>query len=467
MSDLGRQITCLVREVEAARSGVPSFHLPESVDTSSSDSVIEGRLLTFKDVSELQERNIQLLTVVRELSANREQEESTLVEEKTAEVRQELDTALRQAEELRSSRERQQLMIENIIQQRDLYKSMCGANKDASVLAAARPADSTQDKSNQRVQELEQLLAEVKKEFAEYKEDKSTNYNMLEKDYKKLREDLFEARSQAAKLSSHEEYNNERFNIAQANCASFKKQIEALEMRNKQLDTIAAKHENSITSLREELLKSERKLSKAELQIDQLSQQNSHLKSVEARLSAEREILYKEKNTSSQIMANLQQIQVNLERKDDENKMRLQTSNAQLSKEVELLRKKLDDDQDNFKLSVSRWENLNKELREKVERSEAGEKSALEQLAALTTTLETMKEELRERQEELQMAESRLAGRGQLSTQSSVGDGEGKNRYRDVEILLGKSKQEIKQLNLQLAAERIQTIFLDQDQDLT
>ena len=52
------------------------------------------------------------------------------------------------------------------------------------------------------------------------------------------------------------------------------------------------------------------------------------------------------------------------------------------------------------------------------------------------------------------MAESRLAGRGQLSSQSSIGEGEGKNRYRDVEILLGKSKQEIKKLINQVATEK-------------
>ena len=66
------------------------------MNTSNVDSVIEGRLLTFRDVAELQERNIELVAVVRELSAQHEAQESSLVEEKTAELRQELDTAMRQ-----------------------------------------------------------------------------------------------------------------------------------------------------------------------------------------------------------------------------------------------------------------------------------------------------------------------------------------------------------------------------------
>ena len=100
-SDLGRQVTTLVREVEASRGGARSSLMDTSsssqaLNTSNVDSVIEGRLLTFRDVAELQERNIELVAVVRELSAQHEAQESSLVEEKTAELRQELDTAMRQ-----------------------------------------------------------------------------------------------------------------------------------------------------------------------------------------------------------------------------------------------------------------------------------------------------------------------------------------------------------------------------------
>ena len=98
-SDLGRQVATLVREVEASRGGARSSLMDtssQSLNTSNVDSVIEGRLLTFRDVAELQERNIELVAVVRELSAQHEAQESSLVEEKTAELRQELDTAMRQ-----------------------------------------------------------------------------------------------------------------------------------------------------------------------------------------------------------------------------------------------------------------------------------------------------------------------------------------------------------------------------------
>ena len=455
--DLGKQMTHLVKEVEAARCGGQVYEPPQTVNVSSLDSVIEARLLTFKDVSELQQRNIELLAVVRQLSESREQAESTMIEEKTAEVRQELDTALRQAEELRAARERQNNMVDNIIKQRDLYKSMAVGKKEPSAVSLTASSGSQQIISEEAAMKIEKLteeLEEAKKDLAEYKKEKGENYKMLEKDCSKLRDALLEARSQAAKLTSQEEYNTQKFNIAKSNCESLKKQIEALELRNRQLDVITEKHELSITSLREELLIQSRKLSHAELQVDQLNQENNHLKAVEARTSAERDVLQREKSSANQIMANLQQIQLNLERKEDQHRIRLKESNESLTKEVEMLRKKVDEEQDHFKASVRNWENTNQELRDKVTKEEQLAKDSTQRLAEMTNVLDTMKAELKEKTEELQLAESRLAGRGQLSAQTSITDSDGKNRYRDVEILLGKSKQEIKLLTIQLNNEK-------------
>ena len=82
VQDMGRQVTALTVEVEASRSGAPRMRSRVS-DASSSASalnnqsvdaegVINDRLLTFRDVDELQKKNIELLAVVRELSSSKE-----------------------------------------------------------------------------------------------------------------------------------------------------------------------------------------------------------------------------------------------------------------------------------------------------------------------------------------------------------------------------------------------------------
>ena len=79
MSDLGYQVTVLLREVESARFGGRPMpvgvddDLGMAVDRDDADAIITRRLVTFKDVRELQQRNAELLTVIREISAKQVQ----------------------------------------------------------------------------------------------------------------------------------------------------------------------------------------------------------------------------------------------------------------------------------------------------------------------------------------------------------------------------------------------------------
>ena len=70
-------MTALAVEVEASRSGAPRMRrtsdgLNQSSSSVDAEGVINDRLLTFRDVDELQKKNIELLAVVRELSSNKE-----------------------------------------------------------------------------------------------------------------------------------------------------------------------------------------------------------------------------------------------------------------------------------------------------------------------------------------------------------------------------------------------------------
>ena len=66
---------------------------------------------------------------------------------------------------------------------------------------------------------------------------------------------------QCPKLASQEEYNTERFKIAQTNAASFRKQCQILEERNAKLNGIVAKHEQSSETMRAETMGLQSRLS--------------------------------------------------------------------------------------------------------------------------------------------------------------------------------------------------------------
>ena len=255
----------MIREVEAARFGRTARHEPEEDDAEQpmdADGAISERLVTFKNVQELQEKNAELLVVIREISSKHESQEAKLVEERTADLKKELDDAKEQLEDLTEARRRQEVLVENIILQRDMYKSMAEAGpKEPSTstlntpLASSTPALGASKKhvsspgstqAEVRAAKAEAALEEIKKDFDVYREEKCNHEKMLDEALETARTELTEARNKVIKFTANEEWNTERFKIAQDNNASYKKEIAYLEEKSSSLSNIVAKHEQSI-----------------------------------------------------------------------------------------------------------------------------------------------------------------------------------------------------------------------------
>ncbi|XP_040583624.1 nucleoprotein TPR [Lepeophtheirus salmonis] len=442
VKDLSQQIVTLVSEVEALRSSGGSFmsgnrSLPvEAVDA---DSVITSNLVSFRNIEDLQAKNAELLSVVRELSEKVETVETHLVEEKTSELRKELVEALKQVEELKEARVRQEAMVDNIISQRDLYKSVADQKEEQR-----KPDKWASPEVEKKLAKTEVILQEITKEFNVYRTEKCENEKLLLVQLEKVNKDLSESRAKTAKLSSQEEYNTERFKILQNNSKSFQTQINLLEERNKKLSEIVAKHESSLSSIRNMLLEAQSALSKSELKLERLKYENDSLKAAEARYGQEREVFYRERKSSAIVTQNLKQIQLHLERDEDEAKMRLQNQNDGLSKEISLIQKKLVANSEAFRESVSAWENTQKELRTKLDEAASKETQANDEIKTLKNDIEEVRKELKEANEKLE-----LAGRSS-STPTPIQHPPTSGKIRDLELLLNQSKNEVKSLKDQL-----------------
>ena len=70
--------------------------------------------------------------VIREVTAKQESSEAKLVEERTADLKKELDSVRDQLEQLAEARRRQEALVENIVVQRDMYKTMVESQGEAS-----------------------------------------------------------------------------------------------------------------------------------------------------------------------------------------------------------------------------------------------------------------------------------------------------------------------------------------------
>ena len=125
--DLSRQVQSLL---QASDDNERSFHVPENpTGHENAESIIDSRLVTFRSIQELQIRNQELLRVVRQLSKEKETDELERARIVDADTQAKLDQAVAQLQELQEARQRQAVMVESVIRQRDMLKEMVQKNE--------------------------------------------------------------------------------------------------------------------------------------------------------------------------------------------------------------------------------------------------------------------------------------------------------------------------------------------------
>lgn len=93
-----------------------------------------------------------------------------------------------------------------------------------------------------------------------------------------------------SKMVAQAEFYEEKCKVMETNIKTCKKQVQALEERNQMLSEISAKHEQSTVYLRQEVMQLQGSLSKAEVTLENVRQENFLLKTAEARLLKENEV---------------------------------------------------------------------------------------------------------------------------------------------------------------------------------
>ncbi|GBM37299.1 Nucleoprotein TPR [Araneus ventricosus] len=381
VSDLNRQVQVLLKEVEEARGGTIKNHrdnsaMSEEEVTSSDDitaaKIISRHLVTFRDIEEIQMKNQKLLAVIRDLSDQMEEMEKKLSTEITSKFEKEIMSLSAQLEDLQKKRSKQSEMLETIIRQRDMYRVLLTSQGFSESLLGQPDGSPMLQKSSAfspdpQLKETKSAMNQLQAEFNNYKKEKAENERMLNEQVDKMRNEVSDSRIQNAKLASQCEYYEERVNILQSNLETYKKEYTSFKDKNKQHTDLIVQHQQTINSLRQDLMIAQEKIAKSDVTIENLKAERDLLKSVEMRLLQEKESVVREQQHQSRMMANLQAVQNNLERIEGETKRNLQYQVEKLEKENSILKTKLENAHEEYRSAVKVWEKQKKELQTKID----------------------------------------------------------------------------------------------------
>ena len=253
--DLSRQVQVLLKEVEdikAGRGAVSTRAPHPSVPAVSSGSVIDAsnviteHLVTFHDIKEIQEQNIRLLAVSRQLGEDNEARMSELkgrLEEENARSAQQYASEL---QALKSERERNEKLMQQIVRQRDLYKSLLAEREGAGgenggVNGSASLSADTSD--------FKAAYQDLQKDFDKFKEESSKNARMLRDEASNYREDAGMARGEKAQIQAQLDFERERYTRLEEICSSQGKEIESLLQKNGSLTKQGAEYQQKLKDL--------------------------------------------------------------------------------------------------------------------------------------------------------------------------------------------------------------------------
>jgi len=197
--DLARQVQACLSALHGSK-GKPPISSPMKPSTAlvSADDVISENLVTFSSIEELQANNQRLLTVVRTLSKKQESDEEVLHTKQIHKLKSELGEVI-------ESRHRQEAMVKQVIQQRDMYRTLLAqADSKHSDKNDSCPIRAIADVSSP------EPVSTLSQEYAQFRADTLLDIKQLQAKLDEQRESLSLARQETSTAQVESGYQKKR-----------------------------------------------------------------------------------------------------------------------------------------------------------------------------------------------------------------------------------------------------------------
>lgn len=408
--DLSRQICYLLREIETIKG--TSFPFNDTSNSKSfkmnSSDVISEKVVTFRDINELQANNQKLLKLVRNLSEKREEAEISKDQSDqmdSEEIGPKMDSLKNRITELSEAQDRQVKMINGLVRQRDMYKKMCDDREhsmsidkhddslDFNTTTRSESMKNLTEKS-QYFEILESQLANLKKELAlendkhkMFVEKAKSNEVKLVEMHDTVHKQFNELHSKYVKCLSSSESLSEKCKMMQIELSSSNRQMASLNEKINSYSSLIGKQESYVKKLNDELSTSRKKLVQTESVLNTLRLEHTNLINSSGNMNIHGKTV-NEANCSS-ALKNIESIKNSIENDGNESVVKLQNALEEANRTCSTLRCML-------QLEQNKYRDLTDHLKEEINQCKL--KMNFEQ-----DVMQNLKEELANMKQELKM----------------------------------------------------------------
>ena len=455
-----------------------SAALAEMSDTG---RVISERFTTFRNLTELQEQNVEILRMLRELGEQMESKETREKEQVHQKEHEELEALRVRVASYKDELHSMVAQSQSYVKERDMFRNMLtrrgqfssqiepGTFAQSMPLPAGSPPRGLMDSIHGGSMtgddtDYAKLLRNLQTHFDSYKEESANDHAALRtqiaelsKRNSQLQADTSRAQSQLSAANERAEMLKENYNQLKAENAQIQKQSYA------SMET-ATRQELKTQQIAEELVELRGMVDSTRRESVNLKAEKDLSKSVQDRLLQDNESLRNERGRLDQLNATLQNILNEREHTDSETRRHLQHQTESLESELQSTKRKLNEETEEAKKVI-----LRKDYELSQNQSRIGDLltslgSAREELASTKTAsdhlqarVDEMTVELRSAEERLEVIQSRPAATPSSDPQDTNETALSREQELAVEVSELKRDLELKITELDRANEQVET----------
>ncbi|CAL5874359.1 uncharacterized protein PFLUO_LOCUS8655 [Penicillium psychrofluorescens] len=440
LRDLSAEVKVLVLEVAVAKQGedydreelekIARNEIEESAaDLNPTGRFISRNLTTFKDLHELQEQNVTLRRMLRELGDRMEGEEARAKDVVRQQEHEELKDLRIRVQTYRDEIANLVAQTKSYVKERDTFRSMLTHRRqpvgDPSVfsqsvpLGAAPLGASTSSQAND-APDYAELLRKVQAHFDNFREETATDHKSLRQQVNELSRKNSELMSEISRYSSQVATASQRAELHQSNFNMLKTENGELQKRCNTLFEQANRQDLRTQQAAEDLVEAKGLAESLQRENANLKAEKELWKNIEKRLIEDTETLRNERSRLDSLNANLQTILNEREHSDAESRRRLQSNVESLESELQSTKRKLNDELEESKKATLRREYEHEQSQKRIDDLVTSLGAVREELVALKTTRDHLQARNDELSVGLRSAEERLQV---LQTRPSVAPG--------------------------------------------
>jgi nucleoprotein TPR len=399
---------------ETVANQIPD-HLLDEEDTATS-RLLSKHLVLFQNVKQVVDQNTELLRTIREVA---QQYEGSEAQEKSAKNKQDQEELLQLRDKLaqyEAEIDSLKLRSQSFMKERDMYRRIVTSRGHGTTPAFGESVgdgapgtpnfgDSVtsvaQSKESELIKELQTRLDTVKEEYATDRTTCKQQIDGLEKENRQLQGDNH-------RLNHKQEMFQERYDLLQHKISTLEAERSELRKQYASLNDQFAKTDTQRQQEMENLIEAKSQLDSLDRENINLKASQSLWKTIEARLTEDRNMLIEDKSRLNKIINDMQTLRNEHDLTEAQNRRNLQARADGLEAELQNTRRKLDEETEDHKKLSMRYEWDQTEKQRKIDDLVKAANEVRQELASVKSTRDQLQTRVNELQIEVRNAQERI-----------------------------------------------------------